>query len=266
MESGPQGPRTHQETSRLALERAHSELGARAAHLERQTLQLRRLASELTLAEQHAREQLARVLHDDLQQTLFSAKLELERQARQLSNGVPVAAGAMDAIRQRLEEAIATTRSLAGELSPPMLHDDGGLPAALEWLAEWVRERYGLVVALTVDPRANPIQRDVRTHLFHSVKELLFNVVKHGRVGRATLSLASLPDGAIAVSIEDTGVGFDPAEVFHSTHPGRAGLGLLAIRERLTLLGGRFEVESTPGAGARFTLVTPPGHARPDPT
>lgn len=248
------------EASRLALERAHAELGVRATDLEQRTLQLRRLASELTLAEQHARDQLARVLHDDLQQLLFSAKLELERSARRLERGVAVLPTSLEEISRRLDEAIATTRTLAVELSPPMLHDDGGLPAALEWLARWVRDRYGLVVTVTADPLANPLRRDVRTHLFHSVRELLFNVAKHSKVDRASVTLASMADGAIGVTVLDDGVGFDTADVFHPTHPRKSGLGLLTIRERLTLLGGRFEVESAPGHGARFTLVTPPGH------
>jgi signal transduction histidine kinase len=95
--------------------------------------------------------------------------------------------------------------------------------------------------------------------VFESVRELLFNVVKHARVARATANLALTADDRIQVTIADEGIGFDPAAVF-SRQP--VGWGLFGIRERLSLLGGSLAIESAAGRGARFTLELP----RADPT
>src|SRR6185503_18263200 len=88
--------------------------------------------------------------------------------------------------KHHLDEAIAAARSLNFELFPPVLQHSG-LPAALTWLANWTRDKYKLDVQVVADPRADSARKDVRTLLFESVRELLFNAVKHARADRATL-------------------------------------------------------------------------------
>lgn len=242
--------------------RRHAEdaLAERTHELERRAAQLQRLASELTLAEQHTREQLAKSLHDHLQQILFSGRMKLDRLSKRLASRAAADTALLDQIRQELDEAIVVARSFAKELFPPMLHDSG-LPAALVWLAGWTREKYGLRVQLTADPHANPARRDVRTLVFESVRELLFNVVKHANTDQVDVNLSTTPGGMLQIAIADHGVGFDPSVVFEPGHESDAGFGLLTIRERLALLGGRLDVSSAPGRGARFTLVAPCGAA-----
>lgn len=236
--------------------RAEDALAERSRELERRAGQLQRLASELTLAEQHTREQLAKSLHDHLQQILFSGRLKVERLARRLTANGGADASLLDQVRQELDEAIAMARSLARELFPPMLHDSG-LAAALNWLSGWAEEKYGLRVELSADPRANPARRDVRTLVFESVRELLFNVAKHARTDRAAVDLALTPDGSLRITVVDDGVGFDPASMLELDHGRGAGFGLLTIRERLALLGGRLDIDAAPGRGARFVLTAP---------
>jgi len=130
------------------------------------------------------------------------------------------------------------------------------LPAAFAWLADWTRQQYGLRVEISADPLADSTRKDVRTLLFESVRELLFNVVKHAHVARASVDLARTPDGALSITVADQGIGFDPATVVDT---GQAGWGLFSIRERLTLMGGRFEIDSAPGQGTRFHLIAPRG-------
>src|SRR5262249_44895445 len=152
-----------------AVRRSHAEL-------ERRAFQLRRLASDLTLAEQHTREEVARTLHDGLQQLLFSAGLTLDRAVKGTSK--PSQVGLILGARADINEAIEMTRTLSVNLFPPMLHI-GGLPAALTWLAKRTQEQYKVVVNVTADPQANPEASDIRILLFQSVRELLFNAVKH---------------------------------------------------------------------------------------
>ena len=162
-----------------------------------------------------------------------------------------------------LDEAIAAARSLSVELFPPALHGSG-LPAALAWLAERTREQYGLVVQVSADPLANSDRKDVRTLLFESVRELLFNAVKHAQVDRVTVDLSLDQDDALCITVADQGIGFDPAGLVEREKAGQAGWGLFSIRERLTLLGGRFDIESAPGRGQGFAWSRPEAGAGRD--
>jgi CheY-like chemotaxis protein len=208
----------------------------------------------LTLAEQRAREQLARTLHDGLQQQLFTAALALELAEKGHSQ-----AGQRDLLqkaRAEISEALESTRTLSVNLFPPVLHV-AGLPVALSWLAKRTQEQYGVVVSVTADPQANPAASDTRILLFEAVRELLFNAVKHARVDRVDVNLAVGPDDTIDIHVSDEGVGFDPTGTLHQGDQNEPGLGLFSIQERLALLGGRLVIQSVPGEGARFHLTLP---------
>lgn len=234
-----------------ALRAAEAHVGEQAGELEHRATQLARLTSELTLTEQRARKRLASILHDQLQQLLASARMNVKL----LSGDGTDRAAAIERTVRCLDEAIDTTRTLSVELSPPLLHDFG-LAAAFEWLAEWMREKHDLVLHVTADARGNPDSDDVRVLLFESVRELLFNTVKHAGVREAWLELAPADDDQLRVTVSDRGTGLEPSrlEAPSRTDP---GLGLFTIRERLLSLGGSFQVESAPGQGARFTLLAP---------
>jgi PAS domain S-box-containing protein len=242
-------------------ERRHAAaaLRERTVELERRSAQLSRLASDLTLAEQHAREQLAKTLHDGLQQMLVLAAMDLDQQINRDSRRAPPPL--MVQAKRQIDEAITAARSLSVELSPPLMQG-AGLPTALNWLAEWSQRKYQLKVHVSADPLANSPRKDVCTLLFESVRELLFNAVKHAQVNRVTVDLAREPDDMLSITVTDRGVGFDAAGLADRAKAGQAGWGLFSIRERLTLLGGQFEIESAPGRGTRFRLIAPAGTAR----
>jgi PAS domain S-box-containing protein len=238
--------------------RAAAALQERTAALEYRTAQLSRLASDLTLAEHHAREQLAKMLHDGLQQLLLVAAVNLDQQLKRDAQMGVASDELVVQARSGLDEAIAAARSLSIELYPPVLQSSG-LPAALTWLAEQTRKKYGLDVQITADPLANSVRKDIRTLLFESVRELLINAVKHAEADRVAIVLALDPDDALRITVTDQGIGFDPAAVVDRGKSGPVGWGLFSIRERLTLLGGRFEIESAPGQGTTFRLIAPRG-------
>ena len=240
--------------------RREAEEAIRESHaaLADRTAQLSRLASELTLTEQNTREQLAKTLHDGLQQLLFVAKVGLDRLSQ---NGETQNDGQalLTQVRADIEEAISASRSLSMELFPPALHVSG-LPVAVKWLANWMQEKYGLVVEAAVDPGANSDQKEVRTLVFESLRELLFNAVKHAKVDRVAIDLAVGPNDTLCVTVTDQGIGFDPAAVFSKPiSQQNAGWGLFSIRERLMLLSGQLEIESTPGRGTQFRIIVPRG-------
>jgi signal transduction histidine kinase/ActR/RegA family two-component response regulator len=242
-------------------QRAALALQERTAELEYRTTQLSRMASDLTLAEQHTREQIARTLHDGLQQQLVIVGLNLEQQLRHDREGTVAPSELLAEAKRNLEEAIAAARSLNFELFPPVLQQSG-LPAALKWLANWTQEKYKLEVRVIADPRADSGRKDVRTLIFESVRELIFNVVKHAQADRVTVELALDPGDQLCITVSDHGIGFESAGLDHRSKADQPGWGLFSIRERLTLLGGQFEIDSAPGRGTCVRLVAPRGDAQ----
>jgi signal transduction histidine kinase/CheY-like chemotaxis protein len=239
-------------------QRAAAALQQRTTELEHRTRQLSQMAWDLTLAEHNAREQIARTLHDGLQQLLVIAVLNLDQQLKRERDAGNTPSDLLVEAKSQLDQAVAAARSLHFELFPPVLQRSG-LPAALTWLASWARDKYHLNVVIDADPHADSPRKDVRTLLFESVRELLFNAFKYAHAKRVTLTLRLLSDEELCVTVTDNGVGFEPAELDDRSKAGQVGWGLFSIRERLTLLGGSVDLESARGRGTRVRLIAPRG-------
>ena len=149
------------------------------------------------------------------------------------------------------------TRSLTLELSPPILYEIG-LEAAIEWLAERTQRDHGLLATVCDDGQSKPLPEEFRAELFNAVRELLFNVVKHARAKSVGIRLSRCGD-MYEIVIEDDGIGFE-ANMQVATS---SGFGLFSIRDRISHLGGRFQVDSAPGRGCRVTLQVPLAKDRP---
>lgn len=224
---------------RYALERRrlHDKLEERAARLHA-------LAGQLNRAEQRERSRIARLLHDHFQQILVAAKMRVENLSRQHPSDD------LRQLRDLLDEMLEASRTLTIELSPPILLD-AGLAAALNWLSRWMQERHKLRVIAEVDPEADPATDYIRLMLFHAVRELLFNVVKHAEIDEVRLTMNREGDD-VRITVEDAGVGFDPAALAGKSS--RSEFGLLSLRERVQLVGGTVEVDTAPGQGTRVTI------------
>ncbi len=229
-----------------ALER---HVAVRTAQLERSHARLSRLASQLTLVEQRERKRLASELHDYLAQLLVVTKLKLH-QLRRESAPTDAAAIVRD-IESYVDQAITYTRSLVAQLSPTVLFTHG-LVAALKWLADYMPAR-GLRVRVASEVEHVPLNEDHAVLLFQSVRELLFNVVKHAGTSDAVVTV-TVPEGrALSITVQDQGAGFDP----DSMTEGTMRFGLLSIRERVEGMGGAFRLRSSPGAGTEVELSIP---------
>ena len=238
----------------LALQEANATLEKKVAErtqeLEKHAAQLRALTGELTLTEQRERSRLANILHDHLQQILVAAKFRAAILGR---GGDALSKQGAKEVEDLIDESIAASRSLTAELSPPILHD-AGLNEGLQWLARRMANTQGLFVDLELS-ESGRLPDDLKILLFQSVRELLFNVVKHSNTRSAVVNLRRL-DGSLQLTVSDEGIGFDPAAMPPAGEGGR-GFGLLGIQERLGFIGGNLEIQSTPGQGSRFVLSVP---------
>ena len=134
-----------------------------------------------------------------------------------------------------------------------ILHEFG-LNAGLEWLTRWMADKQGFSVDLEMEA-IGPLPDAIKILLFESVRELLFNAVKHSHTRSARVSLGTA-DGFLRLVVSDQGVGFDPNTKPPAGELG-SGFGLFSIQERLELIGGQFEIASAPGKGSRFVLSVP---------
>jgi PAS domain S-box-containing protein len=245
---------------RRANEQLEQKVQERTAELARRAEQLRALAGELTLSEQRERRRLAKMLHDHIQQLLVGAKFRTAILGR---SGDDLTRQAAAEIEHLLDESIKSSRSLTAELSPPILHE-GGLAAGLEWLARWMADRHGLLVDLCMEGELPLLAEDIKVLVFESIRELLFNAVKHAQVASVSVNVRQIGDQELRVTVSDDGPGFDPAPVGR-IDAGGGRFGLFTIRERLDFIGGHMEIDSAPGKGSRFTLTAPIRSAQPQP-
>jgi PAS domain S-box-containing protein len=240
--------RQDQAALKLLNETLEERIAERTALAEARAIQLRNLTAELIEAEESERRRLADLLHDDLQQLLAAARMNLQE-----VKASGASAETLSYVGQLLEESITKSRRLSYELSPPVLHNCG-LVDTLQWLALQMDEQFGLKVDLETDLKTPFEYEPLKRFLFRVVQEILFNVVKHAGVKRARITLSCLND-ELCVTISDQGRGFCP-EMLPSPSA-KTGLGLARVRERIHAIGGRLAIESALGEGSRFTLTVP---------
>jgi signal transduction histidine kinase len=241
----------HERALQELNETLEQKVAERTAMAERRARDLRRLAAELSEAEHRERTRLARLLHDDLQQSIMAARLRLPA----LRSGDPQRIPAIvDKLEAALDECVRTTKTLSHELSPPILKS-GTLLEVVQWLGEWFRNRFDLAVEIEAPPDLPGVADPLRLLLFQAVRELLFNVVKHASKKEARIVI-DVDRADVGVEVRDGGSGFDPVVVERGLLNPK-GFGLFHIRERVEALGGHLEILSTPGGGGRFRIVVP---------
>ncbi|MEO5863801.1 MAG: response regulator [Nitrospiraceae bacterium] len=211
---------------------------------------LRALATDITIAEQSARRKLASELHDYLAQLLVVARMKVGQLLRQ-EHDVEVQ-NLVEDIDLMLHQSLDYTRSLVTELAPQALYERG-LGAALHWLADQMRRQQILNVEMSVGEAGLQLPEADAVLLFQSVRELLFNVLKHGQTDRAAVSM-TYAQNVLSLTVSDDGCGFD-LEKLRDDGSGR--FGLLSIRERMMDLGGEFDLQSEPGKGTVASLHLP---------
>lgn len=251
----------------LARVRAHFELallsrdleGAlseRTRELKATNDRLRHLATALSLSEDRERSRLAGALHDGPMQKFALAQIQIDallHPRREMAASGPRTEEPGDAALALMNEAIAELRTLQFDLSPPVLHQRG-LTAALEWLAESMSRRSGLVLDCVIDDELPPLSPAVSVLLYQCARELVVNLIKHANATGGDLLLRSQGEDLV-LTIEDDGQGFAPGAAT-ALPTAAGGYGLASIRDRLKLFDGDLAIASG-ATGSRITLRLP---------
>ena len=229
---------TARERTRLELEQAREDL------------------RELAVASRTAREQensrISRELHDELGQNLTSLKMDLAWLDAHCPSGHPRFVETLGAMRSVLDSTVAATRRIAADLRPLVL-DDLGLLAALEWLATETSRRHGFKLHLSVDPQCENLAEPLASQVYRITQESLNNAGRHAAANEVWVDLRIIGD-ELHLSVQDDGRGLRPADLSK-----KSSFGLVGIRERVYTLAGAVEIlgDNDKGTAVRVRLPLP---------
>lgn len=212
---------------------------------------LRAMASEIVLADERSRQHFATDLHDTVVQTLGAVKLR----AQLIQDDVAYPARqTFSELQDLISQSIIQARSIMSEMSPPVLYELGFVPA-LEWLAEQIQKQHGILVFFENNNGTEALAHEIRVLLFQATRELLVNVIKHARAGKAVVKYSGGGD-RVRIEVIDNGVGLNKKRAFQ-TDQSSGGFGLFSIRERLRHIGGKLMIRSKPGKGTQVIITAP---------
>jgi len=219
--------------------------------LEANRRDLRLLASQLLRLQEEERRRISRDLHDDINQRLALLSVDLEALERQLSSAPIGTVRTVRAMQDRIVELSEDVRHLAHQFHPSIL-DDLGLSIALRRLVDDFRTRTGITALFLEHDIPKQLVQDIATCLYRVAQESLGNVSRHAKAKEVRIELGRLR-GGLRLMVGDDGVGFDPIHPYDE----RGGLGLLSMKERVSLVGGTLEIQSAGGEGTRVCAWVP---------
>ena len=221
---------------------------------KKELAQAREDLRELAVASRTAREQensrISRELHDELGQNLTSLKMDLAWLDAHTPEGDGNLRRTLAGMRSVLDSTVAATRRISADLRPLML-DDLGLAAALEWLAEETSRRHGFEVDLVVDEVSSNLDEPLASQIYRIVQESLTNAGRHAAARRVRVHLRAIgPE--VHLDVQDDGRGLAPEDMTK-----KGSFGLVGIRERVYTLAGAVEIRGDPGRGTALHVRLP---------
>jgi signal transduction histidine kinase len=221
------------------------------AALRMSSEQMRDFAARLEAVREEERARVAREIHDELGQALTVLKLDLSwLQSKSESAGLRKKMKSMIA---HVDNTIDCVRRISSQLRPPIL-DDLGLIPAIDWHVKNFRKRTGIRTSIVSNVEDLDITMEASAVVFRVVQEALTNVVRHAKASRVRVAL-NLTGGLLRIVIEDNGCGMIANQESESK-----SLGIIGMKERITRLGGDFNIYSEPGKGTRLDVVIPTNH------
>jgi len=223
--------------------------------IEQSREQLRALTNHLQTVIEEERARIAREIHDDIGQLLTATKMNLsllgrtidEMKEKKIQNVLEME---IEALVKLLDEGVHSIRKIVRDLRPEVL-ETLGLLAGVEWQAKEFKKRTGVQVSLSLPKKLSNISSTHTTTLFRAVQEGLTNIARHSQATKAIINL-KISAGTINLRIQDNGRGISQEQL---KRPG--SFGLLAMRERVTALGGTLTIEGKPGEGTMLEVAFP---------
>ena len=226
------------------------EIGDFARAFDTMKRNLLELSARLIGALEEERSRIARELHDDFSQRLALLSVDLERFRDQLPDSSENLSQCLETPLQRTKELSSDLHRLSHQLHPSAL-EQLGLVAAIKTYCEELSGQHEMHIELAHHEVPTQLPKDVALCLYRIVQEALRNVIKHSGAQTARVELSGTAE-ELALQISDTGTGFDSGSV-----QARRGLGLLSMRERLRLVGGKISVERLEPNGTRIEVRVP---------
>ena len=219
--------------------------------IEKYQEKLKKLNIEITRIEERERRRIAENLHDSLGQTLSLAYLKLS--AINTDEFNPVTKKIWDDTFGLLNKAIAESRELTYDLSPPILYELGLIPT-FKWKLEQIEQKHQLKTRLIGEEVSLNVKKEVAIFIYRIVSELIQNVLKHANASELTIEIEHTPE-KYYISVNDNGKGFETIDGKSTTKPD--GFGLMSIKERLESFNGILDLKSMPGKGTTARIEIP---------
>ena len=222
--------------------------------LERSETEMRHLSAKLLDAQEEESKRIGQELHDGLSQTLSAIKLWVEAAQIQMRQENTIeTAKALEAVIPLVQTSIEEIRRVSRHLRPSVLDDLGLLPA-ISWVcSDFEAINTGIRIERMLDIEEEDIPEPLKIVIFRILQEALNNIAKHSQAGLTRITLEK-NRGGILLKVEDNGRGFDMNELSGVSNKMR-GLGLRSMRERASLSGGSFTLESRVGSGTIIRAV-----------
>jgi signal transduction histidine kinase len=249
---------TQRKVAEEALKKSERHYSLLLEQSDRLQDQLRLLSRQILSAQEDERKKISRELHDVIAQTLTGINVRLAALKKEAALNTSGIDRNIARTQRLVEKSVNIVHQFARELRPAVLDDLGLIPALHSFMKHFT-VRTGVRTHLTAFAGVEHLDTAKRTVFFRVAQEALNNVARHARASRADVSIQKLP-GCICLQIQDNGRSFHVKRVTDS----RSGnhLGLLGMRERLEMVGGKFTVESSPGKGTTIQARIPFDNAR----
>jgi len=212
--------------------------------------ELRNLASHLQDIREEERAGIAREIHDELGQQLTGLKMDVSWLSKKLPDGDKGIHDKIKEILELLDITVKTVRKISAELRPSIL-DDLGLIEAMEWYGQEFEKRSGIIVNFRSAIKKIPLPENVGIGIFRIYQESLTNVARHAGASEVKCNIEE-ENETLLLKISDDGKGFDPDKV-----AGKKTLGLLGMKERTLMMGGKYEIKSSKGSGTTVLVSVP---------
>ncbi|MDA8163223.1 MAG: PAS domain-containing sensor histidine kinase [Desulfobacteraceae bacterium] len=228
--------------------RMENDLRKQYAEVLQLTERLEHLTRRILEVQEEERLRIARDLHDGLGQYLTLMHQQMQR--FHLPGGVDDIRSALEGLERHSKSAWDEFRRALSDLRPPFL-DELGLEAALDWKMRQFRNIFQGVVTSRIDLTGMPvISRSAQICVFRIFQEMLTNIQRHSQASRVWISITA-SSGQLDIEVGDDGVGFDASRIY------KTNLGLMAMEERVKMMGGVFFCKSAPGRGTSIKTVLP---------